>query len=71
MVKWFAGKEHLGFYPEADGVEMFKYKLAKHKTAKGSIQFPYKKEIPHDLIREIIELKRRGQNEKHNLDMRV
>jgi len=58
VVHFHAGKEHLGFYPEEDGVAEFLPKLGDYKTAKGAIQFPYKKEIPYDLIREIIQFKK-------------
>lgn len=57
VVHFHAAKEHLGFYPEADGVEAFQEKLTEYKTAKGAIQFPYNKPIPYDLIREIIQFK--------------
>ena len=58
VAHFHAGKEHLGFYPEEDGVEAFRDSLDGYKTAKGAIQFPYKKEIPYDLIREIVEFKK-------------
>jgi len=57
IVHVYACKNHLGFYPEADGVEAFKDKLVDYKTSKGCIQFPYKKPIPYDLIREIVQYK--------------
>ena len=57
VVHFHAAKEHLGFYPEEDGVGEFMGKLTEYKTAKGAIQFPYKKPIPYDLIREIIQFK--------------
>ncbi|MCL2586645.1 MAG: DUF1801 domain-containing protein [Firmicutes bacterium] len=58
VVHFHAGKEHLGLYPEADGVAEFLPKLGDYKTTKGAIQFPYKKGIPYDLIREIVQFKK-------------
>ena len=59
--KWFvhfaAFKKHIGFYPQAIGVEAFKDKLTEYKTSKGTIQFPLNKPLPVDLIREIINFK--------------
>lgn len=57
VVHFHAGKEHLGFYPEADGVDAFRDKLTEYKTAKGVVQFPYKKGIPYDLVREMVQFK--------------
>jgi uncharacterized protein YdhG (YjbR/CyaY superfamily) len=51
----FAGyKNHIGFYPEASGVEKFKNELSAYKWAKGSVQFPLDKPIPYELISEIV-----------------
>lgn len=56
--KWlvhFAGFEkHIGFYPQPEGIEAFLEKLAGYKTSKGSVQFPLNKDIPFELIREIV-----------------
>jgi uncharacterized protein YdhG (YjbR/CyaY superfamily) len=50
----FAGfKNHIGLYPGPAAVKQFAKKLAKYKTAKGSIQFPLISPIPYDLIKEI------------------
>jgi len=53
IVYFHTAKTHLGFYPLPEGIETFKDKLTDYKTAKGVVQFPYKN-IPYDLIREII-----------------
>ena len=51
----FAGYiNHIGFYPEASGVEKFKNELSAYKWAKGSVQFPLDKPIPYELISEIV-----------------
>lgn len=50
----FAGyKNHIGFYPGASAVEIFKDEITEYKTSKGTIQFPIDKPIPLDLISKI------------------
>ena len=48
-----AFKSHLGFMPTPSAMKPFKKELAKYKTGKGSIQFPYDKRLPKALIRKI------------------
>lgn len=52
----FAGqKKHLGFYPGADGIDLFAARFeGSYKYAKGSVQLPYDRPLPYDLIREIV-----------------
>ncbi len=51
----FAGhKNHVGFYPGASGVEVFKEELTDYKTSKGAIQFPLNKPMPLKLIAKIV-----------------
>ncbi len=45
---------HIGFYPGANGVEMFKDRLSGYKTSKGAIQFPHKNPLPLELVDEIV-----------------
>ncbi len=52
---WFAAfKNHIGFYPRKSGIEAFKKELSSYRVAKGSVQFPIDKPIPHDLVRKIV-----------------
>jgi uncharacterized protein YdhG (YjbR/CyaY superfamily) len=46
-------KNHIGFYPTPSAVTAFAKKIAKCKTAKGSIQFPHEQPLPLALIRRI------------------
>ena len=57
LVYFGANKFHLGFYATPTGHEMFKDKLSKYKSGKGSVQFPYNLEIPYNLIKEIVKFK--------------
>lgn len=56
--KWFvhfaAFPKHIGFYPQPEGVEAFKDRLAGYKTSKGTIQFPLSQPLPLELIRDIV-----------------
>ncbi|MCE1169495.1 MAG: DUF1801 domain-containing protein [Sphingobacteriia bacterium] len=53
LVYFAVHKNHIGFYPTASPIETFKNQLSDYKHAKGSIQFPFNKEFPHDLIKAI------------------
>jgi len=61
---YFAGfAHHIGFYPAPSGIENFESRIAKYKHAKGSVQFPLDEPLPLDLIRDIVEY-RKKENEK-------
>jgi uncharacterized protein YdhG (YjbR/CyaY superfamily) len=50
----FAGyKNHIGFYPGAEGIASFKKELSIYKGAKGSVQFPLDQSLPLALIHKI------------------
>lgn len=55
LVYFAAFKNHIGFFPTAQGIEAFKDKLAAYKTSKGTIQFPLDQPLPLDLIAEIVQ----------------
>jgi len=55
ILVWFAAySKHIGFYPKASAIEVFKEKLSIYKSAKGSVQFPLDKPLPIELITEIV-----------------
>lgn len=54
LVYFAAWKNHIGFYPIPSGTEAFKKELAPYKQGKGSVQFPFDKPIPYDLIEKIV-----------------
>ena len=50
----FAGfKKHIGLYPGPEAVLEFVEQLKAYKTSKGTIQLPYNKPLPLELIGEI------------------
>jgi uncharacterized protein YdhG (YjbR/CyaY superfamily) len=59
-----AFKSHLNFMPTPSAMEPFKKELAKYKTGKGSIQFPYDMRLPKTLIRKIAAFRVKELREK-------
>ena len=53
LIHFAASKKHLGLYPGPAAVEFFAERLKEYKTSKGTIQFPYEKPLPLELIAEI------------------
>ena len=53
LIQFAASKKHIGLYPGSAAVEDFTDQLQGYKTSKGTIQLPYDKPLPLDLIREI------------------
>ena len=51
-------KNHIGWYPSSEAIEIFDEKLKKYKTSKGTVQFPLQEELPFDLIQEIVEFRK-------------
>jgi uncharacterized protein YdhG (YjbR/CyaY superfamily) len=54
LVYFAAFKNHIGFFPTQSGVENFKEELTDYRCTKGTIQFPYNKPIPFDLVSKIV-----------------
>jgi uncharacterized protein YdhG (YjbR/CyaY superfamily) len=54
LVHFAANSRHLGFYPSPSALEVFKNELSGFGTSKGAVRFPYKSEIPYDLIAKIV-----------------
>ena len=66
VLVYFAGcKNHVGFYPTASGIYVFKDEISKYKWAKGSVQFPYDKPLPLDLISRIVRFRTEEITEKN------
>ena len=55
IIQFAAAKKHIGLYPGPEAVAFFAEKLEKAgcKYSKGSIQIPYSKDLPLELIAEI------------------
>lgn len=57
LVHFAAYKNHIGFYPGANGVATFIKELANYKLSKGTIQFPINQSLPFELISKIVQFK--------------
>ncbi len=53
LVYFAVGKNHIGFYPTPNPINVFSKELEAYKTSKGAIQFPLDKKIPLALISKI------------------
>ena len=54
LVYYAVHKEHIGLYPTASPIIVFKDELSKYTTSKGTIQFPLDKPLPVKLIKKIV-----------------
>ena len=53
LIQFAASKKHIGIYPGPEAVLAFSQRLKEYKTSKGTIQLPYSKPVPAELIAEI------------------
>lgn len=53
LVHFSGEKRHLGFHPTPSAIVAFAERLGEYKCSKGTVQFPYDKPMPYDLIREM------------------
>ncbi len=49
-----AFKSHLSFFPTGQGADAFADELKGYKGGRGTVQFPYSKPLPLDLIRRMV-----------------
>ncbi|MBD0851839.1 iron chaperone [Maribacter arenosus] len=55
---YFGGyQSHIGFYATPSGHTKFKKELSSYKQGKGSVQFPFDKPLPIDLIAEMVKFR--------------
>lgn len=64
LVYYAAYKNHIGFYPTASPMIVFKDELSAYKTSKGAIQFPLDKAIPKMLVKKIVQYRVKENLEK-------
>ncbi len=46
--------KYVSFYPFESTVEHFSQDLKEYDLGKGTVKFPFKKDLPHDLIKKMI-----------------
>lgn len=54
LVYFAAFKNHIGFYATPESNVAFKDELSEYKTTKGTIQLPYDKPLPLELLQKIL-----------------
>lgn len=57
LVYFAAQKSHIGFYALPNAIKKFRRELKGYKTSIGTIQFPYDKPLPVDLIEKIVKFR--------------
>ena len=58
ILVWYAAfTKHIGFFPKSSAIKMFKEELSIYKGGKGSVQFPFDKPLPLDLISRIVKFR--------------
>ena len=60
-IHYAAWKKHIGLYPVATAPEPLESQLAPYRAAKDSINFPYSKPIPYELVTRTAEFLRDRQ----------
>lgn len=64
LVHFAAHKQHIGFYPLPSSIIHFRAELAEYPQAKGSVQFPFNKPLPLNIVSEIVKFRLQENNEK-------
>lgn len=54
LVHVAAQKNHIGFHPAPSAIEAFKEKLEGYTFSKGTVQFPYNRPMPYEVIEEMV-----------------
>jgi uncharacterized protein YdhG (YjbR/CyaY superfamily) len=73
ILVWFAAfKHHMGFYPGASSIAIFKKELSTYKSTKGAVQFPLDKPLPLPLVSRIVKFRvRESLDRKRNASERA
>ncbi len=61
LVHFAAFKNHIGFYPGAEGIEAFASEFGELHFSKGAVQFPLNQPLPLELVKRITAF-RKAQN---------
>ena len=66
LVHFSGQKHHLGFHPAPSAITAFQKDLTNFKYSKGTIQLPYDRPMPYDLIRKIVKFRVQEQEKKNH-----
>ena len=64
LVYFAAWESHIALYPIPSGTEAFQKVLLPYKTSKGTVRFPLEKPIPYGLVKKIVILRAKENQEK-------
>ena len=67
LVYFAAYKNHIGFYPTANGIKQFESEFGKYKFSKGAIQFPLDEKLPLNLIIKMVKFRAKEDLAKFQL----
>lgn len=59
LLSFAAWKTHVSVYPKPAGPKAFEKKMAPYAREKSTVRFPLNEPIPHDLLAEIVELRKK------------
>ncbi|HVU09954.1 MAG TPA: DUF1801 domain-containing protein [Phototrophicaceae bacterium] len=54
LVYFSVSRKHIGFYPTNEPIEALHDRVAEYATSKGTLQFPFSKPLPLDLVTEVV-----------------
>jgi uncharacterized protein YdhG (YjbR/CyaY superfamily) len=57
LVHYAGYKNHIGFYPAPSALEQFSKEISQYKNSKGAVQFPLDKDLPLDLITQMVQFR--------------
>jgi len=71
VLVYYAGyKGHIGFYPTASPIVVFKKELSAFEVSKGAVRFPIDKPIPLGLVSKIVKYRVKEDQEKANAKLK-
>jgi uncharacterized protein YdhG (YjbR/CyaY superfamily) len=65
LVHFAVYKNHIGFYPGPEAIEVYHHRLEGYTYSKGAIQFPLDKPLPLEIIQEIVRYRIKRAIEKN------
>ena len=57
LVHFAAFKHHLGFFPTPSGIDALEKETKPYRTGKGTMQFPFDKPVPWELIKKVVKFR--------------
>lgn len=54
LVHFSGQKRHIGFHPAPSAIEEFSQQLTEYRCSKGTVQLPYDKPMPYDILRKMV-----------------